>query len=764
MSSDQIFQEFKLYIEGVQVPFNSISINQSIGNFPTAIISIPPLGGLMDIARFYQPKVHIFFTERDTNTDKVLFTGIITGTNYSKSKEGNGYIGVTFNCIHRYNLITECLIDYTGAIRDGGTDTGGSNAAIALTDNMNSTASIIEALTGWTQVSTGATQDYSEQNPVGPVNENSGNNIVGISRADVLPSYLTNFANRLIGMPGVLVNYWNQLKRAGYNPFRGVGDYQGVFKHLYEPLIEDGLGFFKRLTGHMIIEKTLNGDRQQNCGASSDKSILIPPCNQGFFKSTVKANLTIKNLQTIFQNSNEVTNLYAIFQNYYNTLDYDIITLACPAEVVQDPDNKLGVSETYAVDTILKPSMPFYYSPTCNILYPSMYTSINTSYDEASMPTRLDVLNHEDSAQAGVPGTHFRTPASVRSAIAERNSSGDPVLENTMGSSRGAIGKYEMGRGIKYESSSMPDWLAILGVSTKLNKAGEPNPASPVETDTFGDSALGDLQLGWIARYGTGDAGMSPWNPASGILPHERILFSTADYYYTKKFASIKAGNVNCLFNPYIVPGYPMDIMEASPDLPSFHALCTSVGHNITANGVSTQVSFAAAMTYTELANYYIPFINPYLQVTLGLAINPTLVNNDANALRLANDFYLPTLGVNAVAPETIFNFNTGITNSVKISKGILVIDGKQLSDHSFEEDLLLLCKRPIESKIDFASRFDLTYIDMVPQNYTSTGLKYGDPALNTGNTTKFEIGQSQFLDYSQAVYDIINGITPPTT
>lgn len=757
MSSDQIFQEFKLYIEGVQVPFNNISINQSIGNFPTAIISIPPLGGLMDIARFYQPKVHIFFTERDTNTDKVLFTGIITGTSYSKSKEGNGYVGVTFNCIHRYNLITECLIDYTGAgtQKDAGIDLEGSNAAVGLPASMNSIAAIQDALTGWTQVSTGDTQDY-------PYLNSTANTTITFNRTDILPSSLSSFSNRLIGMPGVIINYWNQLKRASYNP--NLTKFQGAFKHLYEPLIEDGLGFFKRITGHMVIEKALNGNRQQGCGAKSNKNILVPPCNQGFFRTAVQANITVSHLATYLQNSNEITNLYAIFQTYYQTLDYDIITLACPAEVVQDPDNKLGVSATYAVDTILKPSMPFYYSPTCNILYPSMYTSVNISYDEANMPTRLDVLNHEDGGNAGAPGTHFRTPASIRTAIASKNGKngpGDLTLNNTMGPSFGAIGKYEMGRGIKYESSAMPDWLSSLILSTKLNKAGKD---SPEVIDTASNSTISDLQTGWVARYGTEDAGMSPWNPASGISPPERILFSTADYYYTKKFGSMKAGNVNCLFNPYIIPGYPMDIMETNPDLPSFHCMCTSVSHNITANGVSTQVSVAAAMTYTELANYYIPFINPYLQVTLGLAVNPTLVNNDANALKLANDFYLPTLGVNAVAPETLFNFNTGVTNSVKISEGILVVDGGQLSDHSFEEDLLLLCKRPIESKADFANRFDLTYIDMIPANYSSTGLKYEDPTLNDGNITKFEIGQSQFLDYSQAVYNIINGVNNPTT
>ena len=124
---DSIFQEFKLYIEGIQVPFNNINISQAINALPSASISIPPIAGLMDIARFYQPKVHVFFSERSivnkngtdqlVTEEKVLFTGHIAAAHYSKSKDGSGGMSISFECVHRYNLINECLIDYCGAIK-----------------------------------------------------------------------------------------------------------------------------------------------------------------------------------------------------------------------------------------------------------------------------------------------------------------------------------------------------------------------------------------------------------------------------------------------------------------------------------------------------------------------------------------------------------------------------------------------------------------------------------------------------------------------
>ena len=95
------------------------------------------------------------------------------------------------------------------------------------------------------------------------------------------------------------------------------------------------------------------------------------------------------------------------------------------------------------------------------------------------------------------------------------------------------------------------------------------------------------------------------------------MLFSTSDYDYTKEVSTSKSGVVECLFNPYIVPGYPMDIIDKSPNKPSFHALCASVTHSITSRSIGTTVSFMSATTYTELSNYFGQPAPPWLQTGL---------------------------------------------------------------------------------------------------------------------------------------------------
>ena len=122
--TDILFHAHRLYIEGVQVPFEQIIIQQGEGTLPTAEVSIPAMAGLMDIARFYRPKVHIFFTDnisthpnttaKDKSRDKLIFSGYISQVSYAKSKSGNGNAAISFHCKHKNTLLTRTLVDYSG--------------------------------------------------------------------------------------------------------------------------------------------------------------------------------------------------------------------------------------------------------------------------------------------------------------------------------------------------------------------------------------------------------------------------------------------------------------------------------------------------------------------------------------------------------------------------------------------------------------------------------------------------------------------------
>lgn len=769
-----IIQNIKLFIEGVQVPYENITINQGVGTLPTATLVVPPYAGLMDIARFYQPKVHVFFEERqgpvnDLSADdakkreKLLFTGHIQGVSYSKSTQGLGQIYIMFNCVHKNQLIAECLIDYTGWIKEELNIAGDT-----LKDGLgNSQAAIIEALQGIDFV--GPTneitpEDSALENPKGKTN--------------VLPEKFGKYASRYIGMPGILANYWNQLNRAAYN--KNVRQFHEGFVRLYKPLIEDGLKFFDRISGHRLVEYENQKGKVDPClstGTSAGQQVIVPPSNRLFLQSSIQAQMTVANLQNYLQASNEVTNIYAIFTSFYESVDYEMITLASPAEVplfgleasaqgeritteetVENVDSNKN-TETAAIETIVKPKTPFYFSPTCNVLFPHMYDTISVNYDESNIPTRIDMVNHE-MPQSSSWGTHFRSPHSVRSAIAQAAAAFDKANPNTLfstiTSSFGAIGLYEQGRGIKIEYNAFPRWLSYFS-NSNYSASGNDSQTYPEEgTDAY--TALQDLQAGWEKRYpDKKDLAMCPWAKEANVSAHQRVLFASADYYYSMLFARSKAGNVSALFNPYIVPGYPMDILEKSPVLPSFHAMCTSVSHIISSNGLRTNISFAAATTYSELANYYMPFILPSLQVSLKLARNPTLVNSDPEAIELASTFYHEVLGVGAAIPEQIYDFSTGLGLPIKLDAAglwtagspdpIATPNGGELNQALTYEGNMELVARPIENRFLFEERFGVKFIDLIQENYSPTVIKYTDNVKESSQ--QLEIGASQFLDYS---------------
>lgn len=786
--TDNVFTEVKLFVEGVQLPFMHISITSGIGGLPSANITVPAQSALLELASNYSPKVLITFKDRyeaynpddpveRADKDKVLFSGIITQTSYQKSKNYSGSVGISFSCSHRYSLISEMLLDYSGYLNGDPLDSI-SSGGVPM-DTANSTASIIEALSGVlsTQDSSAPTEDQeiTQDNPRG--------------KTSVIPERYSHLKNRIQGFPGVVFNLWNQIKRSAY--FRLEKDksrnYSEAFIRMYQPLLEDGLQFLDRIGGHYPIESLTQNDmyRVDPCSNTPNKkpAILIPPITQMFLPSAVQADITVQNIGSYLQNSGEVTSIYGIFTGFFESIEYEILTLASPAEVTireSDDTSKLSPSDkaelrktsgvnsekTFPLDTIIKPKLPFYFSPTCNVLFPGMYHSISINIDNVNIPTRIKAKNTEGPVGSGFQ-TNFLAPASIRKAVAMKVSGPGGIdgraysLVSTTGPSLGAIGLYEQGRGVKLEKRDLPRWLSLLGQSIYGANAPSRDEGNDTSTDAgkARKNALDLLSRGWANRYKDDrDKSLNPYSLENAdINAHHRILFATADYYYTQVFARSKVGRVEGVFNPYIVPGFPMDILEANPTYPSFHAMCTSVTHTITDSSMQTSIDFTAAITYSELANYYIPVSSPMLQVALGLAESPTLISPKDDTKAIADDFYRYTLGVPAAIPDQLVDFSNMEVNPVSWDstgtewvRGSTIprrgSNGGEMNPMLSVEGNLSLTQRPIESRMDVETRFDVTFIEMSPANYGSVVTKYVPSSLT--DETKFEIGVSPWLEY----------------
>ncbi|HET8685564.1 MAG TPA: hypothetical protein VFM18_02730, partial [Methanosarcina sp.] len=152
-TTDVVYQEVRLYIEGVQIPFEAISITQAMGQLPTAEIQVPPQSGLMDICRYYEPKVHVFYRDVDRGGLRLLFWGHLVGSSFRHSRAGSGSASIQFKAIHKNRLLRQLTLDYSGYLNQSepGFADQGSNMSV---NKLGSQYSIQDALKGISGVQT----------------------------------------------------------------------------------------------------------------------------------------------------------------------------------------------------------------------------------------------------------------------------------------------------------------------------------------------------------------------------------------------------------------------------------------------------------------------------------------------------------------------------------------------------------------------------------------------------------------------------------
>lgn len=806
-TTDIIYQPVKLYIEGVEVPFVNISISQAMGELPYCEIEIPPHVGLMDIVRYYQPKVHVFYTDLNIGGDRLLFWGQIVATAYSKSRAGSGFSSIRFRCRHRNSLGRSILLSFASQL---GTAAGDSSTTTDVgytnMDSFNSLSSLTMAMKGITGVQT------EDKDLLSPLNDK-------VADADVtkLPAEFAQFENRLIGMPAITVNLWNQLKRvACRNPEMRLN-----LLAMYIPLFEQGLSYLKRMSGHYVLESEQHLSKIPYCPDKAEGgNIMIPPSYRTGSTSAINVEMATKAIQEGASFSGEMTDFISLCENFYSSIEYEMITLASPAEVSLDPTLDLGErgKEVVSVETIIKPQIPFYYSPICNVVFPRMFDSISIDQNEENVPTRMMAIHQSLPTATSAMTANYRAPHAYRESQALGNTlkkttpstkaESDKIqdeysLRATTDIEYNIPGKYEQGVGIRATRTVLPWWLTLLAKDKSQQGDAARQETWPKKSEQEYQNLLVHTAA-WNSQYGINtqwsDEGLpssvdnpakhklNPYNPVANIFPHERVLFSGLDYEFSKKIAQSRQGSVSMVFNPYIVPGYPMDILDDSPWNPSFHGMCVAVNHTITARSINTTASIAAAITYTELANYYHPPLHPWLQTTLKMVnatvgdpstgensqygdvsgvkdVSNTLLQNPI-AKGVADDFYYSVLGVGAADPTTLYDYSVerpipqfrmpeGATLEANAnSDSIPLPNGGEGNDWLTTVGNLRLVSRRIESKSSISSAFGYNFIDWSESNYSGGVIEYTNPTMNYDKL--FDCGASMFLEYMETK-DFIN-------
>lgn len=396
---------------------------------------------------------------------------------------------------------------------------------------------------------------------------------------------------------------------------------------------------------------------------ASNNGKLIPGNLNGIMsRSLAEQLLHIMSNDLMSGGTGEVSSFGQFIEQFMGIIEYDHVILSSPAA--------LGIAgKREIIDHVYKPKMFAYYSPICNVLLPHLYESMSVNLGTDQTPSRVIYNGMPFQADASMNmGTdvfahNFIAPHSVRKALANGGN-----LSTTLLPLRATPGKYEWGSGVRTADGTLPFWYAVLAQQSESGQSGD-------QANVFSPEAL---KAAWAKLYPE-DPNLNPWDvDLAGIKAYERLFFTGVDVEYSNIYSQARSGVIDGVFNPFIVPGYPMDVIDPSPLRESYHGFCTSVNHSIDASGYSsTNIGMSSAYTLSEIATCYIPGSYPWLLSQLHMEGNLSMYGNTP-AWQRACQYYNDVLGVGAADPTILESYSTGKPIPVKRNMGIWEIGGSE--------------------------------------------------------------------------------------
>lgn len=772
IGADLIYTDFRVYIEGVEVPFSSASVSNTYNDKPRATITMPAYRGLTDLGKNYYPKVHIFYrdfnqplspyeqslngyaeTDLDDNRHayKQLFEGVIRNVQDSKSTSGMGSSMVVLDCVHPSYVLDEITMNI-----------------ISLKPVQSNSASVM----GAANVAAVSSLDLIHKSLVGNYKPVTGSASFGRGTYDpcIASDTWADNIHRLVGMPGVIASLWNSIKyqavATGASVNKNTVESANPLLNMYAPLLEEGLKFFSKLTGHALVEDmtlsnmvapVYNSDTKGTTEESTEKRPLLAPVTMShYLKNAVASALSLTLNQLMGgagpqgEETNEVASYGNIINTFLNFIKYDMVILNSPVSRA----HILGKDTREHLEYIAKPTLPMYYAPICNVILPNMLDSLSISFQNEGVPSRIGLKASVIMDGYGTYGIfnnmNYTAPHSVRLVNWENEKS----IKGTLSSYVVNVGRNEWGYGIRFLEAQAPYWYNML-----MNDTAENDPDGSVSF-LMDESNVQKAADTWDNIF-MGNASFNPWRTGgvTGLKPHEVVNFVSADNEFVRMMANTRVGNVNCAFNPFIIPGYPMDVIDPSPERESYHGLCTSVHHSIDASGYcTTSVGMASVLTYSELVTCYIPITEPWQISALGFTDSFSLYNNRP-AYERACTFYSSVLGVGAADPSLLENYSMGIPTPVVRDKGTWAL-GVKTGTSLYESVIgnLILVGRNIKSLPEVEAEYcpnSETFIDIEMWNEGAASTynqpKYGwaedTEVIAPGYKGKY-LETSPYLDY----------------
>lgn len=292
------------------------------------------------------------------------------------------------------------------------------------------------------------------------------------------------------------------------------------------------------------------------------------------------------------------------------------------AEAANPQQPQIPTQPNCILNYITKPQWIFGVAPTCNVIFPSMIQEMHFEENFWAQPTRLYVtgltptefFNSDPSIIGNLMAMRSGYPEQVQHEIDKRfyvGSAGNN-FNPTVSGKNFLVWPEEFFRGPRSAEIRLPRWLMLLTQATQTRQTVSQGVAAAALTELKEAINQGMPEKEKLAQLKKAGKIPDEINTAKDLEAWAKIQSMTekdsqralrqaySRYEYYRQRSEHRTGAVVMIFNPYIIPGYPIVVFGDLTSNQNFIGYATDVRHELSTQGWSTVVNFICGQSLDE--------------------------------------------------------------------------------------------------------------------------------------------------------------------
>ena len=599
-----------VYIAGVHVPVNNVSVTSSVGSFPVLNFSMPATADLIKLGEEDRTPVAVFFLDKWYSpqnpklgikpTWRLLFDGDIVGWGFSKGVNSKT---ISFSAVSHIAALNSMSIMYiTGKGNELMSNVSSSSVESlnrAVLKDMRSLSFYKKGLYGTGDITRPI--DFVKNLLLGIKIGGAPKDSASIKEGD--KSLLTQ-----------LKEIDTKLKNVSSNSVSG-----SDFKDLrIAEKVPAAMEFFIKYSHRNRLDKRwitssidvlgLAASGSQNTDSKDEEEFTQGDTEGTKKKKKVSKTLFTSVIQRITRDALEskfksttapTADFWSMITNFYQNTWYNLIIIPTAQYVSVEEDEDIPLDAVPSADSarlancISVPQMTYALPPACNVITPAMTISYNYEERYSSQNTRTIANGYAAFGTVGAKlskqkmlefnALRFGYPTD-QNQLMEKANSLKKSAENIL------VYPEEYFKGPVVTRPQAPSYYVTLEHSSKYTHNQVNKEAAVISSDYVNNDKTQQLKKDEHTVQGIKDRA---WR--------QEMLYSFAkSYFLTSKYQQ-RSGTINLNFNPYLVPGLSFTMIDDS-DEEQMHLTGAIAAINISLSpaGASTAVTYTAGRTLKE--------------------------------------------------------------------------------------------------------------------------------------------------------------------